>query len=132
MVIYKKEGFITVKYDAMNHVIIFDWINFVIPLKELQELFEKTLKASREKQCFKYIAETSKVSSALRKDAVEWWGNVWVPVLDKAGLKCIITVLPQSAIANMSTRSWQQEVVGNIVMQNVKSLDDAIKITQGF
>ena len=77
MEIYRKEKFVTVRYDSQNHVIIYGWLNFTIPLEELQELFKKALEVSKEKQCFRYIAETSKVSTALRKDAVEWWGNVW-------------------------------------------------------
>ena len=57
MVIYTNPNYVTVSYDEANHVILFDWTNFTIPLSELQKLHQKALDAMLQKQCFYFIAE---------------------------------------------------------------------------
>jgi hypothetical protein len=125
MEIYSKPGCITVSYDEVDHVVIFDWTKFVVALDEIKELHQKALKIAQERDCYDYIAETSKVKSALPQPVIEWWGQEWVPELVKAGLRSITTVVPSSAIAKLSTRSWQTEVVDGITMKNVQTLQEA-------
>ena len=81
--------------------------------------------------CRHYVADTSKVTNVLRQDVIAWWGSTWVPALAKFGLRAVITVLPKSAVANMSTGSWQREVVGGIQMMNVASRAEAESVLTG-
>jgi hypothetical protein len=132
MVIYTNPRYITVSYDERNQVVLFDWTNFAISLADIQELHAKALDTARKHQCYYYIAETSKVRTALSQEIIQWWGQTWVPTLVKAGLQAIVTVVPSSAIANLSTKSWQTQVVDGITMKNVTTLQEAIAFTNSL
>jgi hypothetical protein len=123
--IFSKPGIVTVSYNANKNYVLFDWTSFAVTLDEIKTLHTAALRAAESHSCRTYIAETSKVTNTLRQDVIEWWGSVWVPRLAKAGLRAIITVQPTSAIASLSTRSWQRTVIEGITMINVGSLADA-------
>jgi hypothetical protein len=53
------------------------------------------------------------------------WGSTWVPELARFGLKSIVTVVPEKALAKLSTGTWQRQVVNGIAMTNVTTLADA-------
>lgn len=125
MIIYNNPKYIQVVYHPDKGYILFDWVDFLIPLQDIQELHAKALAVAEEKGCYHFVAETSKVTNALRPDVIEWWSDVWVSKLVAAGLRAVITVVPSTAFAAMSTHSWQSQVVDGILMQNVKSLADA-------
>lgn len=125
MLIYEKQGYIQVRYQPEKDYIIFDWTNFLVTLAEITELHTRALAAAREKGCYYYIAETSRVTNMLRPEVIRWWADDWVPRLNDAGLKAIITVVPSVALAAMSTHSWQAQVIGSITMLNARSLPDA-------
>lgn len=125
MVVYDKPGYIQVVYDSAENIMVFDWTSFMVTLPEIQELHRKALEMARKKLCLDFVAETSRVQNVLRQDVIEWWGNVWVPELVKAGLRSIVTVVPTKAISQLSTASWQAKVVGPITMKNVASFAEA-------
>jgi len=125
MIIYRKEDFIQVSYRSKLNYIIFDWTNFFVTLEDIQDLHQKALKTAKEKNCFYYVAETSKVNTILRPEVIKWWGDIWVPELAEAGIKGIVTVVPTSVISTLSTHSWQSRVVNSITMKNVKTLQEA-------
>jgi hypothetical protein len=125
MIIYEKPGYIQVVYHPDKNYVVFDWTDFLVTLEEIQELHKKALTLAQEKGCYYFIAETSRVTTVLRHDVLKWWGEVWVPTLDKAGLRAIVTVVPSSAIATLSTHVWQAQVEGGITMMNVRSFADA-------
>src|SRR4051794_33662303 len=114
--IFEKPGYITVTYHPTGDYVLFDWTNFMVTLGEIQTIHEKALSAARRHNCRNYIADTVQVTTTLRPEVVAWWGTTWVPVLAEFGLRAIVTVLPKSALATLSTGSWQREVVGGISM----------------
>ncbi len=123
-VIFEKPGYLTVTHNSEKNYIMFDWTNFCISLEDIKEAHKKALDAAKMQRCYNYIAETSRVKNALSQDVLTWFGT-WVPVLSNYGLKAIITVIPASAVASLSTTSWQKNVVGGISMVNVKTLSEA-------
>ena len=126
MLIYEKPGCVRVEYKPVGGYILLDWTSFMIQMAEIQELHQKTLAAAKQYHCYYYLAETSRVRTVFLKEIIRWWGDVWVPKLAEAGLKAIVTVVPESALALLSTRSWQAEVTQGITMKNVKTLAEAI------
>ena len=130
MIIYEKPGYIRVYYRPDTNDIVFDWTNFLVTLEEIKELHQKALATAQEKQCFYYIAETSKVATTLRPEVIKWWADEWVATMASAGLQGIITVVPKGAIAALSTHSWQAQVINGIKMKNVKSLAEAETVIQ--
>jgi hypothetical protein len=124
-VLFEKPGRVVVSYDARKDYVLFDWSSFNVTLDEIQTLHQKALDGAKRHNCRTYIADTSKVRNALPQDVVGWWSGTWVPVLAGYGLRTIVTVLPTSAVANMSTTSWQRQVVDGIATINVTSLAEA-------
>lgn len=139
MIIYEKPEFIQVSYRQDGNFILFDWTDFQVTLEEIQELHKKALAVALEKQCFYFIAETSKVRTVLRPIVVGWWTIVWVPKLLASGLKAIVTVVPDSALASLSTRQWQKDIQKwqedsqkGIFMKNVQTLAEAQVLIEEF
>jgi hypothetical protein len=124
-VVFEKPGYLVVSYNAAKDYILFDWANFNVTLDEIKVAHLKALEAAKRHDCRHYVADTSKVTNALRQDIISWWGSVWVPTLARFGLRSVVTVLPKSAVATMSTNSWQRQVVDGIQMINVASRADA-------
>lgn len=125
MIIHEIPNFIQVSYHDDKHYILFDWTDFYVTLDEIKTIHHKAFETALDKQCFYYIAETSKVKNILRPEVLTWFGSEWVPVLSKGGLKAIITVVPSSGLATLSTRDWQSGVVGTIIQKNVRNLAEA-------
>ena len=125
MIIYENAKYIKVVYLPEKNYIVFDWVDFLIPLADIKELHEKALTAAQQNQCYYYMAQTAKVTTVLSSEIIKWWADEWVPKLIAAGIRAIVTVVPSTAIAAMSTHSWQAQVIGSITMMNAKSIDDA-------
>ena len=123
--IYQKPGHITVSHNAAKNYILFDWQSFRVTIEEITTLHTQALDLAKQHSCYHYVAETSRVTNALRQDVVAWFGGTWMPTLAAYGLRAIVTVVPTSAIAMMSTSSWQRQTVSGIDMINVGSLVDA-------
>jgi isopentenyl diphosphate isomerase/L-lactate dehydrogenase-like FMN-dependent dehydrogenase len=123
-VLYDKPDILTVSYNPQKNYILFDWTSFFIGLEDIKEAHQKALNAAKSNKCFIYIAETSKVKNVLSQEIVNWFGT-WVPKLAEYKLKAILTVVPKSSLAGLSTKSWQKNVVAGITTIDVKSLADA-------
>ncbi len=124
MILFEEKNFLTVSYVEGKNYVLFDWTNFAISLDQIKIAHEKALDTvMAHKAC--YIADTSKVSNVLRPEVIDWWTSVWVPKLIANKVRGIVTVLPSSAVANLSTKSWQKEMLGGIVTINVGSMADA-------
>jgi hypothetical protein len=124
---------VQVRHHSHEGYIVFDWSSFTIKLNEIEPLHEAALAAAQVDGCLYYIADTSKVRDVLPQDVIQWWGRIWVPKLSQAGLRAIVTVTPASALAALSTRSWQAAVIEGITMMNVPTFaqaDAAIKRLQ--
>jgi len=123
--IYEKPGHLVVSHNRAKNYILFDWTNFNVTLEEIRSAHSQALEAAKRTNCHTYIADTSKVANTLRQDVIEWWGGTWVPQLARYGLKSIITVVPERALAKLSTNTWQRQVVSGIAMTNVSTLAEA-------
>ena len=124
-IIFEKPNVIVVSHNPDKNYILFDWTNFGVSLEEIKALHTAALDVAKRLGCHDYVAETSKVTNTLRQDVVAWFGDTWLPVLTKFGLRNIVTVVPKGAIATLSTKSWQRQIVGGINVINVASLADA-------
>jgi hypothetical protein len=123
--IYEKPGHLVVSHNPAKNYILFDWTNFNVTLDEIRSAHKQALDAAKGADCRTYIADTSKVANTLRQDVIEWWGGTWVPELARYGLKAIVTVVPEKALAKLSTGTWQKQVVSGIAMTNVSTLAEA-------
>lgn len=132
-VIFEVASRVQVRHHEQDGYIVFDWSSFTIKLHEIEHAHEAALAAAQNERCLYYLADTSKVRDVLPQDVIQWWGRIWVPKLGQAGLRAIVTVTPTSALAALSTRSWQAEVIEGITVLNVPTFaqaDAAIKRQQ--
>ena len=133
MVIYHRPGIVQVTHHPVWNLIALDWDSFSISLDDLKDLHQKTLDVACEKQCYYFVAETSRVRTVFSEDCITWWVNEWVAKLSAAGLKAIVTVVPESALATMSNNAWQSEVVvAGITMKNVKNWLEALQAVKAL
>jgi hypothetical protein len=125
--IYEKAGYIMVTFQERPLHVLFDWTRLGIPVEDLKELHLKAYDVIVAKGVKTLIAETSKVTDVLFRESIDWFGNEHVPRLSKAGVTRIVTVVPQTAMGRLSTKSWQGAVAG-IELHNVATLADALKL----
>lgn len=123
--IYNKPGYLVVSHSRTGNYILFDWTDFNVTLDDIKQAHARALDVARRNSCHTYIADTSRVANALPPEVIEWWGGTWVPELARYGLKSIITVVPERALAKLSTNTWQRQVVNGIAMSNVSTLAEA-------
>ncbi len=129
-VIFEVSNRVQVRHHEHDGYIVFDWSSFTIKLHEIESVHEAALATALKERCLYYLADTSRVRDVLPQDVIQWWGRSWVPKLGQAGVRAIVTVTPTSALAALSTRSWQAEVLRGITMLNVPTFaqaDAAIK-----
>jgi len=74
-----------------------------------------------------WIADVSQVREATSPEDQTWIAEQ-APRFIEAGLQSIITVLPQSALAKLSTKGWQRQLAGadtGFSMVDVGSAEEA-------
>lgn len=77
-----------------------------------------------------WVADVSGVTTPTQKDDQVWIAEQG-PKFIEAGLKSIVTVVPKSAIAKLSTKGWQGELQSKgagFVMVDVASLEEAAQV----
>jgi hypothetical protein len=125
MIVYYKPGFLKVTFYKNKKYMKFKWFKFGISLKDIKEAHKKALRILLDNDSYCYIADTSEVTGVLSKKIIEWWSKEWVPKLERSGIKAIATVVPSDVMASYSTNDWQEAVIGNITLKNVKTLKEA-------
>jgi hypothetical protein len=123
--IVSKPGFLTITHKENPSYIYFAWENFGISLDDCVDAFARAEKAMVERGVFHIITDTANVKQPLRPEVAKWWGEVCMPSLARCGVKLIVSVVPASEAAQLSTRSSPTEVVNNIVMQKAPSVSEA-------
>lgn len=123
--IFSERSFLKVKYYPHKGFILFKWQRLNIDLAQLKIAHKKALKYAEEKKCYYFVADTSEASLALTPEALGWWRSEWVPKMQAAGIKAILTILPKNYISLYSTKDWHSAEYKNIILQNVKNLEEA-------
>lgn len=127
MQIYQKQNHITVTYFQSPKYILYDWIKNYLSLDIFKELHLKALEKIRAESVTSLISDSSKVTDVPTDDCMEWLGKEMVPLLSKAGVKRLITIVPQTALSRLGTKSWQRQVMG-IDMYDVKNMAEALTL----
>ena len=127
MKIYENEKFIKVSLvDSPKHI-LYDWKKTYITLAEFKEMHLTAIEAIKANGVYNLISDSSKVTDVPQDECKEWLGTQLIPLLSQAGVKKLITIVPQTALGRLGTKSWQQKVMG-IDMYDVKSMDEAISL----
>lgn len=79
------------------------------------------------------IIETSKAKGVPSQETQEWFATDLFPEFDKAGLKAMITVVPESALTKMASKSWIKRATDfSFDSYDAVSLEEAKKLAISF
>ncbi len=123
--IFTERPYLKVKYYPRKGYILFKWHKFNIDLSQLKIAHKKALKIAEDKKCFYYVADSSEAELTLTPEAIGWWRSEWVPKMREAGIKAIVTILPNNYLSLYSTNAWHLADFKNIILKNVKNLEEA-------
>ena len=126
MDIYNKQNYITVTYSQSPKYLLYDWTKNYLDFEIFKEMHLTALKTIKENGVTSLISDSSKVKDVPSPECVEWLGNVLVPMLSQAGVKRLITIVAQTALSRIGTKSWQMKVLG-IDMYDVKNMKEALE-----
>ena len=127
MNIYQNQDYVNVSYVESPKHLVYEWTRNSIKLDEFKKMHLKALEVIKSKGVTSLITDSSKVLDVPFPENVEWLGTELIPMLAKAGVKKLISIVPQTALSRLGTKSWQNKVLG-IDMYDVKDMAEAIKL----
>jgi hypothetical protein len=127
MNIYHKQNCITVTYKQSPKYLLYDWHKNFMSLEIFKEAHLTALEAIKTNSIISLISDSSKVTDVPVEECLEWLGKGLVPLLAKAGVKQLITIVPKTALSRIGTKSWQRQVLG-IDMYDVKDMQEALDL----
>ncbi len=103
--IYQQPNVVEAVYEPGTKSIVVTWQDLG-PHNYLRPCTEAQLKCAQEDGAKVIIVDTSKAKGVLKQDDQEWFGTYLFPQLQAAGIKSIITVLPESALSKLTAKQW--------------------------
>lgn len=119
----------TIHHWAREHALHVEW-HYMHKSAELREALNQGFELCRKHHIKHWIADVSAVTTPTSKEDQVWIAENGGRFFD-IGLASVITVLPASAIAKMTTKGWQNEIQktgAQAAMVDVGSLADARKV----
>lgn len=126
MAIYDDGHYLRVDDHPDVRCVVFSWKRFAIPLEDIKKAHYAALEVVKAKRYETLIADTGSVAGVLFPDVVEWWEGEMIGKYVDAGIRQVLTVVPESALGRLSTKDWQKQIVGKLTTLNVRSLSEAL------
>ncbi|MDB5018132.1 MAG: hypothetical protein JWQ84_2964 [Mucilaginibacter sp.] len=106
---------ITIIYNNAKSRLDVDWTGFQ-NLESVQHGCRLILKMMQINNVYKIINDNTHVLGSW-SEAVEWTGNEWFPMMEKAGLKYFALIYSPSVFSQLSARKSMDVGIGNITAQ---------------
>ena len=131
VIVEELPGVCTVGYDAELRAVVMTWLkNDDAAFRAMLEIQLRTI---TERQAATVIVDTTSVKGVLNDENQQWLASDFFPRLSKSGLKALISVTPQSAIAALvNRRSFRQPVGLSFDIVECGSLDEAKTRAAGY
>jgi hypothetical protein len=131
VIVEELPGVCTVGYDAQVRAVVMTWLkNDDTAFRPMLEIQLRTI-AEQHAACV--IVDTSQVRGVLNDANQDWLVTDFFPRLNTSGLKALISVTPQSAIAALVNRRSFREPVGlSFDIVECQSLADARARAAGY
>lgn len=113
--LYYKDDHITIAYHQQHRRLDVDWTGFQ-SFESVQHGGMKLLEMLKENQCSKILNDNRNVLGTW-SEAAEWTGEVWFPMIEKAGLKYFAWIYSPSMFSRLSAKKSVDIAVGNVVTQ---------------
>jgi hypothetical protein len=106
-ILYKKETIVQTEFDSKQKIIVVTWKS-LSGHPYLKECVQMHVDLVKEKGAQALIIDVSEATGVPTQEEQSWFGSYVFPNYDKYGLKIIVTILPKSALTEMSARKWNQ------------------------
>lgn len=131
VIVEELPGVCTVSYDPQERAVVMTWLKnddaAFRPMLEIQ------LRTITEHNAATVIVDTANVKGVLSDENQEWLATDFFPRMNMSGLKALISVTPQSAIAALvNRRSFRQPVGLSFDIVECGSLDEARARAAGY
>ena len=105
-VLYDVSNTVEAVYDRNINSIVVTWTHLG-PHDHLRPCVKAQLECVKRDGAKALVVDTSNATGVLKQEDQEWFNTQLFPSLQAAGLKAIITVVPQNALTKLAARQWQ-------------------------
>lgn len=113
--LFYKDDSITITYNEQYHRLDVDWTGFQ-SFDSVQRGGMLLLKMLKENHCHKILNDNRNVLGTW-SEASEWAGEVWFPMIEKAGLEYFAWIYSPSVFSQLSAKKSVDIAIGNVVTQ---------------
>lgn len=106
-ILYNKEGIVKNEFDEKTKTILVTWEK-LSGHPYLKECVSMHVDLVKNKGAKALIIDVRKAVGVPSQEEQEWFGSFVFPEYDKHGLRLIVTILPASALTEMSAKKWNQ------------------------
>lgn len=109
--LYSIANIVETQYDPATQTITCTW-HHLGPHDHLRPCLQAQVDCVLAHTTKAIVIDTSASQGVLTQEDQAWIGEYVFPSYQSRGLKAVITVLPQSALTNMSAKRWQKTGAG--------------------
>jgi PAS domain S-box-containing protein len=113
--VYYKDSVITITYNKVKHRLDVDWTGYQ-NLESVQHGCMLMLDMMKKHHVTKIVNDNTHVLGSW-SEAVEWTGNTWFPLMEKAGLKYFALIYSPSVFSQLSAKTSIDVGIGSITAQ---------------
>ncbi len=127
---FEEAGIVRAEIDRATRTMIVTWQNLG-PHDHIRPACEAQLREVKGGARY-LILDTSETGGVVSQDDQAWFGEVLFPAFADAGLEAIVTVVPESAIAQLSSKGWMRTASPfGFEMYEAASVEDAARVIDG-
>ena len=130
--IYNAPGFVDTWYEPDKGIIAAKW-HKLTTREHVRLSCEEQLKVAQTTNAKCIIVDTSTAEGVPFPEDQKWFGDYLFPNMQKAGIKAIITVLPQNALTRLGTNTWNKTgSLFDMDFVDAASFEDAVDISSRY
>ncbi len=130
--IYSIPGKLVTHYHSDTRTIIDTWTDMSVSLEEWKSTIYDIgiMNFAAQNGAKAWITDTSNAKGVFNRDIQEFRAKTSAAAMEKSGIKCFFTVLPQSAISKLAAYQTSKNYAGHgsMTSHTVNSLDEAFAI----
>ncbi len=130
--IYNAPGFVDTWHEQDKGIIVAKW-HKLTTREHVRPSCEEQLKVAQTTNAKCVIVDTSTAEGVPFPEDQKWFGDYLFPNMQKAGIKAIITVLPQNALTRLGTNTWKKTgSLFDMDFVDAASYEDAVDIASKY
>jgi len=123
--LYNEPGVVQASFDDANKTVIARWDVFPAT-GHFRPALEAQLDCVEKQGCQFIIVDVSKTQGVPTQEDQKWLGEVVFPGYEKAGLRAVVTIVPEDALTKLGASRWKKTGSDfNFAMFEVSSMADA-------